>query len=225
MAMPAWLARSSIASRSKSRVRAGFDGEASRAGLNHGFDGADTDHRHIEAHVLVGLGHLHNGQTPLEDGRRGRELLHRATASACRRAQWPHRCLPWPRRPRRPARRPRRSGRCRSRPRPWRHPSHSRCSCALLRRGARSVRHAFLASRGSRNAVELISSMPSSASTLATAPSSMSVLRVRRFRSSLARRQSGRMLREDLFVLHLAGHDGHRDAFLVEGLDEPREFA
>jgi hypothetical protein len=35
--------------------------------------------------------------------------------------------------------------------------------------------------------------MPSSSSTFATAPSSMSVLRVRRFSSSLASRQSGRM--------------------------------
>ena len=36
--------------------------------------------------------------------------------------------------------------------------------------------------------------MPSSLSTLAIAPSSMFVLRVRRFSSSLASRQSGRML-------------------------------
>src|ERR1035437_1354706 len=38
-----------------------------------------------------------------------------------------------------------------------------------------------------------MSSIPSSARTLATAPSSMSVFRVRRLRSSFARRQSGRM--------------------------------
>src|ERR1700691_1030895 len=39
-----------------------------------------------------------------------------------------------------------------------------------------------------------ISSIPSSLNTLATAPSSMSVFRVRKFNSSLASRQSGRML-------------------------------
>ena len=60
--------------------------------------------------------------------------------------------------------------------------------------GARWVRAPSSASSGSRKAVELMSSMPSSPRTLATAPSSMSVLRVRRLRSSLARRQSGRML-------------------------------
>ena len=60
--------------------------------------------------------------------------------------------------------------------------------------GTVSVIAPSLARSGSRNAVELISSMPSSPSTLATAPSSMSVLRVRRFSSSLASRQSGRML-------------------------------
>ena len=67
--------------------------------------------------------------------------------------------------------------------------------------------------------------MPSSARTLATAPSSMSVLRVRRLSRSLARRQSGRMRGEDLGVLDLTGHDGAGDAFCLEGFDEAGELA
>ena len=60
--------------------------------------------------------------------------------------------------------------------------------------GARWVRTPGLASSGSRYWVEETSSMPSSARTFATAPSSMSVERVRRLSRSLASRQSGRML-------------------------------
>src|SRR5208283_1679185 len=60
--------------------------------------------------------------------------------------------------------------------------------------GARRVRTPGVASSGSRYWVEETSSMPSSARTLAMAPRRLSVLRVRRLRSSLARRQSGRML-------------------------------
>ena len=37
---------------------AGGDREAGRAGLDHGLDGGDADDRHIEAHVLAGLGDL-----------------------------------------------------------------------------------------------------------------------------------------------------------------------
>ena len=60
--------------------------------------------------------------------------------------------------------------------------------------GARLVRTPCLAKSGSSNDVEFSSTMPSSASTFATAPSKASVLRVRSANSSLASRQSGRML-------------------------------
>ncbi len=67
--------------------------------------------------------------------------------------------------------------------------------------------------------------MPSSARTLAMAPRSMSVERVRRLRSSLARRQSGADGGEDLLVPDLTGHDGASDALALEGLDEAGELA
>src|SRR5581483_3877723 len=60
--------------------------------------------------------------------------------------------------------------------------------------GARRVSTPGRASSGSSKAVELMRVMPSSARTLATAPMSASVLRVRSESSSLASRQSGRML-------------------------------
>ncbi len=41
----------------------------------------------------------------------------------------------------------------------------------------------------------------------------------------MASRQSGRMLTENLLVLHLAGHHGLGDALLLEGLDQPRKLA
>src|SRR5579883_91097 len=65
------------------------------------------------------------------------------------------------------------------------------CSCSD---GARSVITPGFATSGSRYAVDEISSIPSSPSTLATAPRSMSVFLVRRESSSFASRQSGRML-------------------------------
>jgi len=54
--------------------------------------------------------------------------------------------------------------------------------------------------------------MPSSASTLATAPSRESVLRVVSESSSLAKRQSDDT-GENLFVFDLAGHHGALHAF------------
>ena len=83
---------------------------------------------------------------------------------------------------------------------PCQRPRHAKpvldvLSLVLSRRApAHAPSATLLASSGSRNAVELISSMPSSPSTFATAPSSISVFRVRRFSSSFASRQSGRML-------------------------------
>src|SRR5579862_9392808 len=90
--------------------------------------------------------------------------------------------------------------------------------------GTSRVSSPSLANSGSRNAVELINSIPSSASTFATAPSSISVFRVRRFRSSFEApvRPDAR---EDLLVLHLAGHHRRRDALFVEHLDQLRELA
>ena len=67
--------------------------------------------------------------------------------------------------------------------------------------------------------------MPSSPSTLATAPSSMSVLRVPQIQQQLGEPPVRPDAREDLLVLYLAGHHGCGHAFLVEGLDEPRKLA
>ena len=90
------------------------------------------DDRHVEAHVLVRLGDLDDGQAAVERGCR----CDPASPSACRerrmlrRVRWWRRCLPSPRRRRRPARRSRRSGRCRSRP--GRPPLRGRRRCLLL---------------------------------------------------------------------------------------------
>ena len=67
--------------------------------------------------------------------------------------------------------------------------------------------------------------MPSSPSTLATAPSSMSVLRVRRLSSSLARRQSGRMLEKICLCLTWPAITAWVTPSLLEGLDQPRQLA
>ena len=44
------------------QAAAGIKGETSRTGLLHGIDGVQTNHRHIEAHILVGLGDLDHGE-------------------------------------------------------------------------------------------------------------------------------------------------------------------
>ena len=67
--------------------------------------------------------------------------------------------------------------------------------------------------------------MPSSARTLATAPSSMSVLRVRRLRSSLARRQSGRMLENIWVCLTWPAMTARVTPAALEGVDEAGELA
>ena len=67
--------------------------------------------------------------------------------------------------------------------------------------------------------------MPSSARTLATAPSSMSVLRVRRFSSSLARRQSGRMEEKIWVCFTWPAITARVTPSALEGVDESRELA
>ena len=119
-------------------------------------DRRHADDRHVEAHVLLRLGHLD------DDGA--------GAGQAARRARSPRRCLPSPR-PRRPRDASRRSsGRCRGRR--SRRPCGSRTSrsAALAsRRRARAVSTPARASSGCRNAVESSSSMPFSRITSATA--------------------------------------------------------
>ena len=91
--------------------------------------------------------------------------------------------------------------------------------------GPRLVITPSSASIGSSSAVELISVMPSSASTLATAPISESVLRVASDKQHLGQPPVGLDAAEDLLVLDLSGHDGAGDAFALESLDQLRQLA
>ena len=43
-----------------------FDGEAGGAGGSHGFDGGNADDGDVEAHVLIGLGDLYDGERAAE---------------------------------------------------------------------------------------------------------------------------------------------------------------
>ena len=47
---------------------AGIDGEAGGAGAGHGFDGGEADDGDVEAHVLLGLGDLDDGEGAAEGG-------------------------------------------------------------------------------------------------------------------------------------------------------------
>ena len=191
MAMPACRARSSSESRSKSSVRPASTERQLAAGADHGLNGRDADDRHVEAHILIWLGDLDDGQAALKRGRvavaSDRIRLAGALDGRVRAFHGLHGHAGLRGHHHRLANVEAGHG--------ARHSQAVLNVLALLFvRGTRRSARLPAASSGSRKAVELISSMPSSPSTLATAPSSISVERVRRLSSSLASRQSGRML-------------------------------
>ena len=225
MAIPASFGALQAALAIKEQRAPRLDGKAACAGARSSSQSCESRSPAHRSAFLVRLGDLHHGQAPFEHGARGVFVAQRASISAPgaldRRVGAFHRLDGHAGLRRHHHRLPDvESGH---------GPRHAQPVLDILAlflvRRARSVSTPSCASSGSRKAVELISSMPSSPSTLATAPSSMSVLRVRRFSSSLASRQSGRMLRENLLVLHLPGHHGLLHAFFVKGLDQPRQLA
>ena len=53
---------------------AGLDRKASRPRQPHGLDRLGPNHRHIETHILIWLGHFDHAQPPGKSGRRRRSL-------------------------------------------------------------------------------------------------------------------------------------------------------